>query len=222
MTFQDFRAYGTAVFEQFARIGAALASDRRLLLIELLVQAPRHVDALAEESGMSVANASQHLQALRAAGLVESTREGNRVRYRIADGSVLQLWDTLHLVAERRLAEVERLRREFSALDADAERVDREELRAMLGRGEVIVIDVRPEVEFEHDHLEGARSLPLDRLDEAIDELPRDRPIVAYCRGEFCLFADEAVARLRQHGFDARRIDGGWLDLLLDEARANA
>lgn len=222
MTFQDFRAYGTAVFEQFARIGAALASDRRLLLIELLVQAPRYVDALAEESGMSVANASQHLQALRAAGLVESTREGNRVRYRIADGSVLQLWDTLHLVAERRLAEVERLRREFSALDADAERVDREELRAMLGRGEVIVIDVRPEVEFEHDHLEGARSLPLDRLDEAIDELPRDRPIVAYCRGEFCLFADEAVARLRQHGFDARRIDGGWLELLLDEARANA
>lgn len=222
MTFQDFRAYGAAVFEQFARIGAALASDRRLLLIELLVQAPRYVDALAEESGMSVANASQHLQALRAAGLVESTREGNRVRYRIADGSVLQLWDTLHLVAERRLAEVERLRREFSALDSDAERVDREELRAMLGRGEVIVIDVRPEVEFEHDHLEGARSLPLDRLDEAIDELPRDRPIVAYCRGEFCLFADEAVARLRQHGFDARRIDGGWLELLLDEARANA
>lgn len=222
MTFQDFRAYGTALFEQFARIGAALASDRRLLLIELLVQAPRYVDALAEESGMSVANASQHLQALRAAGLVESTREGNRVRYRIADDSVLQLWDALHLVAERQLADVERLRREFSALDADAERVGREELRALLERGEVVVIDVRPEVEFEHDHLEGARSLPLDRLDEAIDQLPRDRPIVAYCRGEFCLFADEAVARLRAQGFDARRIDGGWLELLLDEAKSNA
>lgn len=222
MTFQDFRAYGTALFEQFARIGSALASDRRLLLIELLVQAPRYVDALAEESGMSVANASQHLQALRAAGLVESTREGNRVRYRIADHSVLQLWDALHLVAERQLAEVERLRREFSALDDDAERVDREELRVLLERGEVVVIDVRPALEFEHDHLEGARSLPLDRLDEAIDELPRDRPIVAYCRGEFCLFADEAVARLRAHGFDARRIDGGWLELLLDKAESGA
>jgi rhodanese-related sulfurtransferase/DNA-binding HxlR family transcriptional regulator len=222
MTFQTFEAYGSALYEQFARIGSALASGRRLLLLELLVQAPRHVDALAEETGMSVANASQHLQTLRAAGLVDPTREGNRVRYRIADDSVLALWDSLREVAERQLAEVERLRRQFSALDDGDTLVDRDELRSLLKSGDVLVLDVRPELEFEHDHLEGARSLPLDRLDEAIDELPRDRPIVAYCRGEFCLFADEAVSRLREQGFDARRIDGGWLELLLDEAKSNA
>jgi rhodanese-related sulfurtransferase/biotin operon repressor len=211
------RRYKQALYSQFARVGSALASERRLELLDLLAQAPRHVEALAAEAEMSVANASQHLQNLRTAGLVESERNGNRIVYRLAGGSVLRLWLALRHVGESRLADVERIARDYAVLDPSDEHLSRDTVREMLEGGEVVLIDVRPRVEFEHGHLPGARSVPADDLRETLDDLPRDRAIVAYCRGDYCLFADEAVALLRENGFAAMRLDGGWLEWSAEE-----
>ena len=213
---QDRRAFKQALYGQFARIGSALASDRRLELLDLLAQGPRHVEALAAETEMSMANVSQHLQILRNARLVESNREGNRVLYQLADGSVLGLWLALRDVGERRLAEIGQITRDFAVPDAGGEQLSREELRRYVQSNELFVLDVRPALEYEHGHLPGARSIPLDELPRRLEELPRDQRIVAYCRGTFCLFADEAVAMLRGHGFDAVRLDGGWLEWIAE------
>lgn len=204
------RPFKQQAYAQFARIGSALASERRLELLDLLAQAPRHVEALAAETEMSVANASQHLQVLRQARLVEAEREGTRVRYRLADERVLRLWLALRSVAESRLAEVGQISRQFAVSAAGEPLMPRDELEGLRQRGEVFLIDVRPAVEYEHGHLPGALSVPVDELSSRLHELPRDRPIVAYCRGAYCLFADEAVAMLRQHGFNAVRLEGGW------------
>ncbi len=201
-----------ALYSEFARVGAALASDRRLELLDLLAQAPRHVEALAAETDMSVANVSQHLQTLRAAGLVEAERAGNRVVYRIADDSVWRLWLALRGVGERRLAEVERIVRDIPERATDEERLPRDALPALLQSDDVVLLDVRPAIEFDEGHLPGAQSLPVEELEQQLTHLPRDRRIVAYCRGSYCVFADEAVALLRRHGFDAVRLDGGWLE----------
>ena len=198
------------IYREFARIGQALASEARLLLLDLLAQAPRHVDALASLTGMSVANVSQHLQVLRGAGLVESDREGTKKRYRLADERVLQLWISLQSTGETRLAEVERLTREHPLAGSRAGELPREEVGGLVKRGEAVLIDVRPALEFEHGHVPGAVSLPIEELEARIGELPRDRPVVAYCRGTYCLDADEAVAALRERGFDAHRLEGGW------------
>jgi rhodanese-related sulfurtransferase len=202
------RAFKQQTYAQFARIGRALASERRLEVLDLLAQAPRHVEALAQETEMSVANVSQHLQALLQARLVETTREGTRIIYRLADDSVLQLWLALRGVAESRLAEVGQIAREF-AVD-DSEPLPRSEAAELLKHDGALLLDVRPAIEYRAGHLPGAVSIPIDELPGRVDELPRDRRIVAYCRGAYCLFADEAVFLLRERGFDAVRLEGGW------------
>jgi rhodanese-related sulfurtransferase len=204
-----------AVFEAIAVMGKALASPRRLELLELLAQAPRTVDELAGASGQSRANTSQHLQALHAAGLVDRRREGNRVRYALAGELALSVWLTLRDAAASQLAEVERAARSY--LGEEVDRVGREELRERLRRGDVVLVDVRPPQEFDAGHIEGARSIPLDELDRRLDELPPDREVIAYCRGPFCAYAHEAVRRLRAEGREARRLDDGWPEWQLAE-----
>jgi rhodanese-related sulfurtransferase/DNA-binding HxlR family transcriptional regulator len=215
------KPFRQAVFEQFARIGSALSSERRLEIIDLLLQAPRHVDALAAETGLSVANASQHLQALRNAGLVDSERHGNRVVYRLSDPSVIRLWRALQAVGQARLADVDRIVREFDVHGAGSERVARDMVLDQIKSGEFLVLDVRPEQEYRSGHLPGAVSVPVAALPDRLPSLPRDRRIVAYCRGTYCLSADEAVALLKENGFDAVRLDGGWLEWA-DEARPSS
>ena len=204
------RPFKERIYSQFARVGHALASDRRLELLDLLAQGPRYVDALAAELEMPVANVSQHLQVLRNARLVESERQGTKVIYRLADEGVLRLWLALRSVAESRLAEVRQIVEEFAVDGVNTTLLPRDELRLLLKRDEVFLIDVRPTLEYEHGHLPGAVSMPVDELSRRLQELPHDKRIVAYCRGAYCLFADEAVASLRDKGFDAHRLDGGW------------
>jgi rhodanese-related sulfurtransferase len=204
------RPFKQRLYGQFARVGNALASDKRLELLDLLAQAPRNVEALAAEMETPVANVSQHLQVLRNARLVESVRQGTRIIYRLADERVLGLWLALRLVAESRLAEVKQIVEEYMDARAEQSAISRDQLERLIKEGSVCVIDVRPTLEYENGHLPGAISIPVDELPEHLNELPRDRQIVAYCRGSYCLFADEAVAMLRGHGFDAHRLDGGW------------
>jgi rhodanese-related sulfurtransferase len=204
------RPFKQQLYPQFARIGHALASEKRLELLDLLAQAPRHVEALAREMEMSVASASQHLQVLRRAKLVDAVRDGTKVVYRLADDDVLHLWLALRTVAESRLPEVEQIRRRFAVEGADGSTLSREELARRVERGEVLLIDVRPALEYQAGHLPGAVAIAVEDLPSRLGELPKDRQIVAYCRGRYCLFADEAVAVLRRHGFDAVRVEGGW------------
>jgi rhodanese-related sulfurtransferase len=206
------------IFAEFARIGSALASEKRLELLDLLAQGPRHVEALASETGMSVANVSQHLQIMRRARLLETAREGTKTRYRLADDQVLHLWLALQGVAASRLAEVGQIEREFGVVHEEMPRAD---LQKLAKQGKVYLIDVRPPLEYQYGHLPGAISLPLDELPKRLRNLPRDRPIVTYCRGAYCLMADEAVALLRKRGFDAHRLEGGWPEWLA-EGRAVA
>jgi rhodanese-related sulfurtransferase/biotin operon repressor len=197
-----------ALFEAIALTGKAFASPRRLELLDLLAQAPRSVEELAEESGQSTANASQHLQALHAAGMVTRTREGTRVRYALAGEEALRLWLALRDASAARLAEVERAAHDY--LGEDVETIGREELRERLARGDVVLIDVRPPEEFAAGHIEGARSIPLAELERRLAELPPDREVVAYCRGPFCAYAHEAVRRLNESGRTASRLEDGW------------
>jgi rhodanese-related sulfurtransferase/predicted transcriptional regulator len=198
----------SALFEAIAVMGKAFASATRLELLDLLAQGPRTVEELARASGQSTANTSQHLQALHAAGLVTRAREGTRVRYAIAGDRALRLWLALRDASVAQLAEVERAARDY--LGEDVEAIGREELVARLGRGEVVLVDVRPEEEFAAGHIDGARSIPLDELEERLAELPADREVVAYCRGPFCAYAHEAVRRLQAAGRSARRLEEGW------------
>jgi len=207
-----------AVFEAIALMGKALASPKRLELLELLSQAPRSVDELARLSDQSVANASQHLQALHGAGLVEREREGNRVRYSISGDEALRVWLTLRDASASQLADVERAARSY--LGDEVEEIGREELIARLRRGEVVLVDVRPKQEFESGHIDGARSIPLEELERRIGELPAAAEIVAYCRGPFCAYAHEAVRRLQAQGRNARRLQEGWPDWRLAESQA--
>lgn len=204
------RQFKDRLYAEFARVGHALASEKRLELLDLLAQAPRRVESLAEETQMSVANVSQHLQVLRRARLVEAERSGTKILYRLADESVLRLWLALRSAAERRLAEVGQITRDYGLAAGDESEISRDELAALIERGEALLLDARPRLEYEHGHIPGALSLPVDELAGRLDELPRDRRIVAYCRGVYCFFAEEAVALLRAHGFDAHRLEGGW------------
>jgi rhodanese-related sulfurtransferase/DNA-binding HxlR family transcriptional regulator len=197
-----------ALFEAIALMGKAFASPRRLEMLDLLAQAPRTVDELARAIEQSTANTSQHLQALHAAGMVTRAREGTKVRYSLADDEALALWLALRDASVTQLAEVERAAREY--LGDAVEAIGRDELIARLGRGDVVLIDVRPGEEFEAGHIEDARSIPLDELQERLAELPADRDIVAYCRGPFCAYAHEAVRRLHAAGRTARRLEEGW------------
>lgn len=212
------RPFKDRVYREFARVGQALASEKRLEVLDLLAQAPRHVEAMAAETEQSVANISQHLQVLRAAHLVDARRQGTRIVYRLADASVLSLWLSLRNVAERQLAEVDEISREFLS-NRKARLATRDELVERLTRDEVFLIDVRPSLEYESGHIPGAVHMPIEELPGRLDEIPRDRPVIAYCRGEYCLFADEAVALLRKHGIAAARLQGGWPEWV-EEGRA--
>jgi len=197
-----------ALFEAIATMGKAFASPVRLELMDLLAQAPRTVEELARASGQSTANASQHLQALHAAGLVTRAREGTRVRYALAGDEVLRLWLALREASALRLAEVERAAREY--LGGDVVAIGRDELVERLARGDVVLVVVRPAEEFEAGHIEGARSVPIEELERRLVELPSDREVVAYCRGPFCAYAHDAVRRLHAAGRPARRLEEGW------------
>ena len=208
-----------ALFEAIALMGKAFAAPRRLELLDLLAQAPRTVDELARASDQSTANASQHLQALHAAGLVTRTREGTSVRYALAD-EALALWLALRDASIARLAEVERAARDY--LGDDVEAIGRDELIKRLRRREVVLVDVRPEEEFAAGHIEGARSIPIDELEDRLSELPAGREIVAYCRGPFCAYAHDAVRQLRAAGRPARRLEDGWPEWQLAKKRRAA
>jgi len=203
------RPFKQRLYPLFARIGHALASDRRLELLDLLAQSPRHVEALAAETDMSVASVSQHLQVLRNARLVETARDGTKVIYRLAGDDVLRLWLALRGVAEARLPEIGILLHEHVSEDGE---FSHERLAKLARDGAIVLIDVRPAIEFKSGHIPGALSLPLHELPQRLDTLPADKQIVAYCRGAYCLFADDAVALLRARGFDAVRLDHGWLE----------
>jgi rhodanese-related sulfurtransferase len=197
-----------ALFEAIALMGKAFASPRRLELLDLLAQAPRTVDELARASEQTTANTSQHLQALHAAGLVTRAREGTSVRYALAGRDALKVWLAVRDASVAQLAEVERAAREY--LGEDVEAIGRDELVARLRRGDVVLVDVRPQEEFAAGHIEGARSIPLDELKDRLAELPADRDVVAYCRGPFCAYAHQAVRDLQAAGRSARRLDVGW------------
>jgi rhodanese-related sulfurtransferase/DNA-binding HxlR family transcriptional regulator len=197
-----------ALFEAIALMGKGFASPVRLELLDLLAQAPRSVDELARASGQSTANTSQHLQALRAAGMVTRAREGTRVRYELAGDEALRLWLALRDASAARLGEVERAARDYLGEDVDT--IDREQLLERLTRGDIVLVDVRPEEEYAAGHIDGARSIPLDELERRLAELPPDTDVVAYCRGPFCAYAHEAVRQLRAGGRSARRLTEGW------------
>jgi rhodanese-related sulfurtransferase len=202
------RAEKHGLFEAIALMGKAFASPRRLEMLDLLAQAPRTVDELAKASDQSMANTSQHLQALHAAGMVSRARAGTSVRYALAGQEALSVWLALRDASVARLAEVERAAREY--LGEDVEAIGRDELIERLRRRDVVLVDVRPGEEFAAGHIEGARSIPLDELQERLAELPADREVVAYCRGPFCAYAHEAVRQLRAAGRTARRLEDGW------------
>src|SRR5918999_1773177 len=184
------------LFEAIALMGKAFASPVRLELLDLLAQAPRSVEELARLSGQSRANVSQHLQALRAGGMVTRARAGTRVRYALAGDEALRLWLALRDVSAERVAEVERA-----------------------ARGDIVLLDVRPEAEYEAGHIEGAQSIPLQELERRLAELPADAEVVAYCRGPFCAYAHDAVRQLHAAGRSACRLDDGWPEWKLDRNR---
>ena len=198
------------LFAQFAAVAKALANEHRLMLLQLLAQGERSVETLAELSGLSVANASQHLQHLRRIGMVTARREGKRILYRLADDVVVTLLSSLRQVAERNVAEVQRLLDGYFRERDSLEPVGSEELQKRIRRGAVTLIDVRPEEEFTAGHIAGAVSVPLEQLKRRLREIPPRREIVAYCRGPYCLMAYEAVSELRRRGFKARRLKDGY------------
>ncbi len=212
MNTDEKRAFKTQLYEQFARVGKALASPHRLELLDVLMQCERTVESLAQETGMSIANASQHLQVLRAARLVETRREGVSIYYRLASEGVAALWLSLRQVGETHLAEIDRVVETFLQDRTHLQPIEASTLLERLRRDEVILLDVRPFEEFRAGHLPQALSIPVAELEARLAELPADKEIVAYCRGPYCVFADEAVALLRTHGYQARRLEQGVAD----------
>ncbi len=197
------------LFEQFARVAKSLASPNRLELLETLAQGEKSVDALAQATGMSVANTSHHLQILRDSGLAESRKLGLQVIYRLSDDQIPILLGCISRIAEKHLAEVERIVREhFDARDALTP-VGRNDLMTRVKEGSM-VIDVRPAAEYEAGHIPGAINIPVDELPQHLEALPHDQEIVAYCRGPYCMLAYEAVATLREAGYQARRLEDGF------------
>lgn len=204
------RDFKNALYEQFARIGKTLGNPHRLELLELLAQGERTVDSLATETELSVANASQHLQALRQAALVESRKQGLFVYYRLADPAICDLCTALRTVAERRLADLERLIREHFGDRSDPEPVRMNGLLDRLRSNDVIILDARPANEYEAGHITGAISIPIGELQKRLRSLPRGKEYVAYCRGPYCVYADRAVELLQASGRRARRLLEGF------------
>ena len=203
------RRFKSSLYGHFATLGKALASPIRIEFLELLAQGERTVDSLAAETGVSLANASQHLQALRRAALVDSRKEGLFVHYRLADSAVIELCIALRTVAERRNAALERLVREHFGERSDAEAVPMVDLLKRARSRDVIVLDTRPASEYAAGHIPGALSVPVHELQQRLRQLPRNKEYVAYCRGPYCVYADRAVEMLRNSGRRARRLRGG-------------
>ena len=211
MTAPGHRQFKKELFGEFARVAKALASPHRLELLYLLAQRERSVDDLAREMQLPIANVSQHLQSLRRARLVEVRRAAHAF-YRIADERVYRLYQSIIEVGEARLGEIDRLVGDYLG-DRDAlEPVGMEELLRRLGQGDVVLLDARPVEEYRAGHIPGALSVPVETLESRLRELPRDKEVIAYCRGPYCLFADEAVAVLTSHGIQARRLGPGLPD----------
>lgn len=198
------------VFEQLTRVAKALAHPVRVELVEILGQGERNVDELAKVCGLPVANTSHHLQVLRDGGLVHSRKAGLHVFYRLSDGDVPLLASAMGRIAERHLAEVERIVREHFTVKDDLQPVSRTALLAMVKTGEAMVIDVRPASEFEAGHIRGALNVPMDELPRYLSCLPKDQEIVAYCRGPYCMLSFDAVEQLRRLGYRARRLEDGF------------
>lgn len=211
------------LFEQFARVGKALGSGKRLELIDLLTQGERTVESLATAAGLGLSTASAHLQTLKQAGLVTTRREGTRIHYELAGDDIARLYSGVRAVAQTHLADVEQKRIAYLGLDEldtgggeAPQEITREELVARAHTGTVTVLDVRPRQEFQAAHIPGALSIPLEELGDRLGELPRDRDIVAYCRGAYCVLAYEAVTMLRHNGRRAMRLNEGMLEWRLE------
>lgn len=198
-----------ALYTLIAQVVQGLANPHRLELLDLLVQAPRSVEQLAEAAGLSVANASQHLQRLKRAGLVIGERQGTTIRYHIADPSVARLWVELRTLTMRQLAELDRALDDYRPHRYDFTTITLDELRAGMATGDMLLLDVRPRLEFAAGHLPGAISIPLDELPARLEELPRDRVIVTYCRGPLCVYADQALERIIASGRRGARLEEG-------------
>ena len=206
------RQFKDAIYEQFSRIGKAVSSPKRLELLDLLCQGEKTVETLSQETGLTVANTSQHLQTLRAARLVEAEKEGLYVKYRLADQMVCEFFRSMRVLAETRLAEVEMIKRRFLEGREGMEPVDRNDLLRRVIDGAVTVLDVRPVEEYLAGHIPGALSVPLGQLKKLLSKLPRDQEIVAYCRGPYCVLAVQAVEMLSKQGFKAIRLEEGIQD----------
>lgn len=207
------RASKQALFDEFARVAKSLSSGRRAEIVDLLANGERSVESIASEIESSVANASQHLQVLRRAGLVSSRRQGTSIIYRLASSDVVALWRSLQHVAKDRVAEVERLARAYTGELNGIDLLTKEELAKRLRRkDDLLVLDVRPTQEYAAGHLPGAVSIPVAELKRRLSELPKNKEIVAYCRGSFCAFAPEAARYLDKKGFRTRLLDGGLPD----------
>ena len=205
----DARNIKDLLYEQVARIGKVFSSPKRLELVELLCQGEKTVEILARETSISMKLASAHLRALRESHLVETTRQGKNICYRLADKSVADLWVRIHTLAEDRLTELQRELQKIAVQPDDLVPSDRDSLLKAARKGEVVVLDVRPTEEYLTAHIPFARSIPLGELRQRLDELPRDRSIVAYCRGPYCLMARDAVELLRREGYSARQLRDG-------------
>jgi rhodanese-related sulfurtransferase/DNA-binding transcriptional ArsR family regulator len=204
------RAAKGALFDAFASVAAALGSGRRAQIVDVLAPGDRSVEEVASEVGQSVASTSHHLRLLARSGLARSRREGNRVFYRLASERVSELWAAVRDVATRHVAEVTVLAGEYLGERNEVELLSAPELDERLEQGKVVVLDVRPEAEYRSGHIAGAISAPLEHLDSIAPGLPRRREVVAYCRGPYCVYADEAVRLLRARGLRARRLDVGF------------
>jgi rhodanese-related sulfurtransferase/DNA-binding HxlR family transcriptional regulator len=199
-----------ALFDGFAEVAKALANGRRAEIIDVLAQGERHVDDLAAEIGQSMANTSFHLRALAAAGLVATRRERTRIYYRLSSDQVAELWAALRRVATAHLAQLDELAAAYLGDRSRLEQISRSELARRIDDGDVVVIDVRPAVEYAAGHIAGAHSVPADQVARRLRQLPDDVEIVAYCRGPFCVYADDAVRQLRRRGRKARRLEDGY------------
>ncbi len=206
------RRFKNAIYEELSRIGKSVASPARLELLDLLCQGPRTVEALANQAGLSVANASQHLRTLRAARLVQADKDGLYVTYRIADDQVCSFFLALRSLAEDRLAEIEQIVRQFMEDREPMEPLEKRRLLERVRQGAATVLDVRPKEEYIAGHIPGAVSVPLDELEDYLADLPSDEEIVAYCRGPYCVLAVQAVEVLRAKGFRAVRLEDGVPD----------
>jgi rhodanese-related sulfurtransferase/DNA-binding HxlR family transcriptional regulator len=199
-----------ALFDAFAGVAKALGNGRRAEIVDLLAQGPRSVESIADEIDQSVANTSHHLRLLASSGLVRTTKDGTKVIYRLASPSVAELWRSVRTIGEEHIRQIDRLALAYLGDRDGLEPIARKELARRIKRGDVVVVDVRPAVEFAAGHIANARSIPIGDLGKRMKELSKDQEVVAYCRGPYCVFADDAVRRLRKKGFTARRLEDGF------------